>query len=121
MGGAAAAGAACAYLAANVPRNLHKIGIISTAVISFACICWTLWLLVDVEADAKAVSAANDVRCTVIQEDMLSAYPRMKNGTAVFQALHCDPSGTETRIFVQPTDLERAAGHPLPNGGRIRR
>ncbi len=60
---------------------------------------------------------ANDDRCQLIQDDMLSAKPRKANGPELFQALGCTPTGTDRRVFVPPTDREIAAGHPLPNGG----
>jgi hypothetical protein len=60
---------------------------------------------------------ANYKRCLAIQRDMLSAHPRIADGPNKFQALGCRPQGTDTRIFVPPTDRERAAGKPLPWGG----
>lgn len=60
---------------------------------------------------------ANDSRCLLIQRDMLSARPRMANPADVFQALGCKPQGRDVRIFVSPTNRERAAGKALPWGG----
>lgn len=66
---------------------------------------------------ASAAALANDKRCLAIQRDMLSARPRIADGPDKFQALGCRPQGTDTRIFVAPTNRERAAGKPLPWGG----
>ena len=41
----------------------------------------------------KARSKANDERCQIIQDDMLSARPRRSDGPALFQALACQPKG----------------------------
>ena len=61
--------------------------------------------------------AANEERCRIIQSDMLNARPRIADGPDKFQALGCRPQGTDARIFVPPTDRERAAGKALSNGG----
>lgn len=61
--------------------------------------------------------STNDQRCLALQRDMLSAHPRIGNSADVFQALGCRPQGQDRRIFVPPTDRERAAGKPLPWGG----
>ncbi|MDF2493268.1 hypothetical protein [Sphingomonas sp.] len=66
---------------------------------------------------AREAARINDVRCLAIQRDMLSAHPRIAAGPDKFQALGCRPQGTDTRIFVPPTDRERAAGKALPQGG----
>jgi len=60
---------------------------------------------------------SNDARCLVIQSDMLSANPRRSDDAVLFTALGCRPQGGGS-VFAPPTKLERAAGHPLPNGGR---
>lgn len=66
---------------------------------------------------ATTLSKANDRRCLTIQQDMLSAHPRLPNGHDIFQALGCQPQGTEDQIRVPPTDRERLAQRPLPWGG----
>lgn len=38
---------------------------------------------------------ANEKRCVALQRDMLSAKPRRADGPALFEALNCNPSGTE--------------------------
>lgn len=68
-------------------------------------------------ADAALTESANSQRCAAIQQDMLSAHPRLANGPAVFEALACGPDGFGASIFVPPTDREKRAGHPLPYGG----
>jgi hypothetical protein len=66
---------------------------------------------------AMSIEEANSGRCLAIQLDMLSARPRIVEGPDKFQALGCRPQGTDTKIFVPPTDRERAAGKALPWGG----
>ena len=66
---------------------------------------------------AIAISQANDQRCAAIQADMLAAYSRISDAPDKFQALGCRPRGTDSRIFVPPTDREKRAGHALADGG----
>lgn len=68
---------------------------------------------------AADVSYANNLRCTAIQRDMLSAHSRMANPADAFQALGCRPQG-RTGIMVPPTDRETKARRPLPDGGYLR-
>ncbi len=111
--GAALWSAACilTLMTASNQRKLHIVG--SQALLGFA---GTVALMVAF-ADASTELKANDKRCLAIQRDMLSAHPRISDGPGKFQALGCRPQGTDTRIFVPPTDRERAAGKALPHGG----
>jgi len=47
-----------------------------------------------------ARSDANDRRCELLQEQMLSAHPLKVSAPEVFKALGCQPTGTDTRIMI---------------------
>ena len=77
----------------------------------------TIWFANSLASTAIEDARANDTRCLIIQSDMLQAHPRIANGPDKFQALGCRPQGTDAKIFVPPTDRERAARKALPSGG----
>lgn len=93
-------------------RAAFMLSCVTVAAFVFGC-----GLIVFLGKEADRALSANRQRCWAIQQDMLSAHPRMSNAADAFQALGCRPQGEDSRIFVPPTDRERAAGKPLPSGG----
>lgn len=66
-------------------------------------------LFFGIAAPAKEAAAVNDLRCSTIQSDMLSAKPRIASGPELYIALHCAPSGDDPTIYVSPTRRELTA------------
>ncbi len=94
--GGAAGSFAFFFFAAHVTIGCARKAFFVLALVMLAV---TIVLICCIVRDAGAKSIANDQRCTIIQDDMLSAAPRLWDGPRLFQALSCVPSGTKGVSF----------------------
>lgn len=110
LNGGLALGLGCAFFLtsygndARTMRSYWGSGIITIA---------GLVILTSVVTKAEARSEANQKRCILIEQDMLSKNPSLANGPDIFQALGCRPqTGILPAIERKPIDLPKSSGIP---------